>query len=490
MLAASPLIPKKSLAALKFPLLILLLSWLAFCLATSAYYATGGHDWQTALFIVFGITPHGLAKFAADTRKKWWPKLELKLLAHTARIDELSNKKLRFSIALAAGAGLYLELVLIRYHGTCFAIFGFCKNVSLLSCFLGLGIGYALGKTRLLLTPLVLPMLGVQLITMVLLRYADIANVMQNPISEQWTMGMGTATGILRMVIVYAFMLWTFSFNAVCLIPLGQLASRMMGRAPRLAAYSWNLLGSIASVLLFWGLSFLWTPPVVWIAAGILALIPFLRGSLGLTAIITAITLSLLGTSFQVDAYDIYSPYQILTVLSSGRMSVILVNHFFFQTILDLSPQGPDNNGRREIAAEYYGLPYAIRPAPDDVLIVFGGGNVSPPPSATAPGISRPPGLKDRSPAVLPLNPLAPSRITLRFRPRHAPHPGRPRVHPLHAEKIRSHHLRPPRFPHRAVRNVRRPTRQLHLHRPGFPAGPRPSQRQRRSLSLLRPDSG
>jgi spermidine synthase len=373
MLTASPFIPKNSLAASKFPLLILLLSWLTFCLAASAYYATSGYDWQTALFIVFGITPLGLAKFAADTRKKWWPALQLKLLAHTTRIDELSNKKLRFSIALAAGAGLYLELVLIRYHGTCFAIFGFFKNVSLLSCFLGLGIGYALGKTRLLLTPLVLPMLAVQLITMHLLRYTEIATVMQNPISEQWTMGMGDATGILRMVIVYTFLLWTFSFNALCLIPLGQLASRMMGRATRLAAYSWNLVGSIASVLLFWGLSFLWTPPIIWIAAAIIALIPFLRGSLGLTAIITAITLALLGTSFQVDAYDIYSPYQILTVLSSGRMSVILVNHFFFQTILDLSPQGPDNNGRREIAAEYYGLPYAIRPAPDDVLIVGAG---------------------------------------------------------------------------------------------------------------------
>jgi hypothetical protein len=127
---------RKTLPAFwRFPLLILVSSWLIFCIAASVYYAGGGHDWQTALFIVFGITPLGIAKFAADTRKKWWPALEQKLLAHTARIDELSNLKLRlklrWSIALAAGAGLYLELVLIRYHGTCFAIFGFFKFRSL-----------------------------------------------------------------------------------------------------------------------------------------------------------------------------------------------------------------------------------------------------------------------------------------------------------------------------------------------------------------------
>jgi spermidine synthase len=362
-----------SFVSWRLPLLTVLFSWLCFCVAAAAWYGVAGRQWQTAGFIIVGVGPLGLAKLAADSRRRWWPWLQRRLADHTARVDALADRRLRLWIALAAGVGLYFELVLIRYHGTCFAIFDFFKNVSLLSCFLGLGIGYALGTTRLLLTPLVLPMLAVQLITMHLLRYADVAPVMQSPIAEQWTMGMENASGVVRIVIVYSFLIWTFSFNALCLIPLGQLASRLMGRGPKLVTYGWNLLGSIAAVLVFWGLSFLWAPPVVWVGVGIIALIPFLRGVVSSTAIISAAVLALLGTSLQVDSYDVYSPYQILTVLSSGRMSVLLVNHFFFQTILDLSPQGPDNNGRREIAAEYYGLAYAIRPSPNNVLIVGSG---------------------------------------------------------------------------------------------------------------------
>ena len=144
---------------------IVLLSWLVFCLASAVDYGSDDPT-ETILFTILGFTPLILARIALDYRPRWWPPLKRILEDHTDRLNALPARFLGFWIALAAGAGLYLELVLIRYHGTCFAIFGFFKNLSLLSCFLGLGMGYALGRLRLVLTPLALPMIAIQLVAM------------------------------------------------------------------------------------------------------------------------------------------------------------------------------------------------------------------------------------------------------------------------------------------------------------------------------------
>ena len=57
-------------------------------------------------------------------------------------ISHLNKYNLNYLIALSAGLGLYLELMIIRLHSSFFQLFAFFKNISLLSCLLGLGIGY------------------------------------------------------------------------------------------------------------------------------------------------------------------------------------------------------------------------------------------------------------------------------------------------------------------------------------------------------------
>ena len=205
----------------------------------------------------------------------------------------------------------------------------------------------------------------------------QIAVNLQNPITEQMTMGVGTANTVTRLVMVYGFLFWVFSFNALSLIPLGQLASHLMGRSTRLPAYGWNLLGSIAAVFVFWGLSFLWSPPVVWFAVGFAFLALFLRGMLTTTAIVAALALGVVGTSFQVAAYDLYSPYQILTLYPSGftpgsSPTAIMVNHYFFQDMYNLGPDGAAMAGVRDLVRTYYGLPYDFQKSPEDVLVVGG----------------------------------------------------------------------------------------------------------------------
>ena len=354
---------------------MVLSSWLLFCGAAAVDYGRQGRWPAVFAFITLGAVPIALGKIVFLFRHPWWPSLRRLLDKHTEWLDSLPTRTLGFWIALAAGSGLYFELVLIRYQGTCFAIFGFFKNLSLLSCFLGLGIGYALGRVKPVLTPLAVPLISVELIVMHALGYADVSTTMQNPISEQWAMGFNFVTGFTHNLLVYSFLIWAFAFNALCLIPLGQLASYLMGRGEKLHAYNWNLLGSIVAVLVFCGLSFLWSPPVIWCAVGLIAISPFLRGMLAPTFAIAAVALGVVGTSFLVVGWNIYSPYQILTVIPhSDGTTMVMVNHFSYQVILDLSENGPGiDHQRPTLLEEQYGVPYCFQKSLQDVLVVGAG---------------------------------------------------------------------------------------------------------------------
>ena len=175
---------------------------------------------------------------------------------HTDNIDSLPDLNLGIWIALAAGLGLFMELMVIRIHSSYFQLFAYFKNVSLLSCFLGLGIGYARGSLRPLTTPLVLPFIAFQIIFLYLLRFTDVNALSMNPITEQHAFGIFQSGGVINSSFTYFFLATTFAFNALCFLPLGQLASRLMMRKNKLAAYSWNLIGSLLGIILFFIISF------------------------------------------------------------------------------------------------------------------------------------------------------------------------------------------------------------------------------------------
>ena len=288
----------------------------------------------------------------------------------------MGSARIGLWIAAAAGLGLFAELAVIRFHGSCFQLFAFFKNLSLLSCFLGLGIGYTIGDRRRLYTPLVLPGIALQMIFLHALRFTDIADTLHNPIREELALGLTQMEDLMHVLTVYGFLICIFCVNALCFMPLGHLAARLMGRTARLPAYSWNLAGSLAGVLLFYALSFAWTGPVVWTAVLILILLMFLpgRSSRILTGASAAVVLGVLGLNVSVDQYDVYSPYQILSIgLSRDPHPQIKVNHVYFQKILDLSSTAQSGNRDLATAARYYGLPYHFKPNPDDVMIVGAG---------------------------------------------------------------------------------------------------------------------
>lgn len=299
---------------------------------------------------------------------------------HTDAIAAISDARLGIWIVLAAGLGLYTELLVIRLHTSYFQLFAYFKNMSLLSCFLGLGIGYALGNRYLLTTPLVLPLLALQIVPMRLLSFTGFASGLENPISEHVAFGMSQSQNISHLLTVYGFIIMVFTFNAICFIPLGQLASHLMARKPKLVAYGWNLIGSIAGVLVFSLISFLWTPPVVWIALAAVALLLFLRHhgtTLFPTSLALAILLLFLAVPFRLDQTNVYSPYQILSLnLQRNAPPEIQSSNTYYQRILDLSEENVTLKEELKGKADYYDLPYKLKPNPDHVLIVgCGAGN-------------------------------------------------------------------------------------------------------------------
>ncbi len=296
---------------------------------------------------------------------------------HTDLVDTLPDSQAGLWIMLAAGLGLYTELMIIRIHSSYFQLFAYFKNVSLLSCFLGLGIGYARGERRPLTTPIAFPFLALQMVFMYILRFSGMAKLLHNPISEQFTLGMGQAQQLTHILIVYCFLLLIFVFNALCFVPLGQLVSRLMMRRKKLAAYGWNLIGSLAGIIVFSLISFAWAPPSVWIVLAAFALFPFLFKSMRTllpSVIAVVILLVILALPIGMDQYDVYSPYQILTVAFSKDLPPVLkTSNIYYLKILDLSEKSVRDDETLQRWSDYYSLPYRFMPNAEDVLIVGSG---------------------------------------------------------------------------------------------------------------------
>jgi hypothetical protein len=305
-----------------------------------------------------------------------WLSRKKRLQEHTKIIDAFPKSQIGVWIALAAGLGLFIELMIIRLHSSYFQLFAYFKNVSLLSSFLGLGIGYAVSRKRSLTTPLVLPLLALQIVFLDAVKLSKLSQILQNPISEQFTLGLQQSS-TFETIIVYLFLSIIFTFNALCFVPLGQLAARLMRRKKKLQAYSWNLIGSLAGILLFSLISFLWTPPIIWIAIAALGTLVFLykdMKSMVISLVSVGIIFVFISVPARLDQLEIHSPYQILTLKLSNRGSpVLLASNTYYQRMVDLSEESVKLNNSLILWDDYYGLPYRFKPEPENVLVVGSG---------------------------------------------------------------------------------------------------------------------
>jgi spermidine synthase len=306
--------------------------------------------------------------------RKLAPSLDAHAQAQTQFLDSLDLRYVDLAIFSSAALSLLLELALIRWQSSVLQFLAFYKNFSLLACFAGLGLGYALAaRTRLPLF-MVVPLLAAQFCFVLLVRIASskLESLDVNPFREQLTMGLLQGNRV-EAVVLFALLSVIFLLTALTFVPIGQLCGRLMERRKNLRAYGLNLLGSLLGVLIMLVASLLWTPPLVWFALCLLGILLFhaRRPSALIAGIVFSFVCTIVLAWWPIEPLwsRVYSPYQLVEIGTDPTTGLTLLRAagHYYQHIRDVTgQQSGDDPG-------YYDLPYRAHPVLTDVTIVGSG---------------------------------------------------------------------------------------------------------------------
>jgi spermidine synthase len=312
--------------------------------------------------------------------REFEPVIDANAVAQKHFLDTLDPRYIDVAIAASAALSLFLELALIRWQSSVLEFLAFYKNFSLLACFAGLGLGYALAARDRIPLQMVMPLLGAQFCFFLFVRIEfffvrnESTRFEVNPFREQLAMGMsrgnwGDALGLFVLLSVI------FMLTALTFVPVGQLCGRLMERRKNLRAYGLNLIGSVLGVVMMLVASLLWTPPLVWFALCFLGVLLFhfrqpspLIASIAFSIICTIILAWWpLGSLWS----RVYSPYQLVEVGtdSTTGLTLIRASGHYYQHILDLSSHHLDASHDRD----FYDFPYKAHPVLTNVAVIGSG---------------------------------------------------------------------------------------------------------------------
>src|SRR6476661_7478202 len=288
-------------------------------------------------------------------------------------VGRMSGDQLRAARTfLASFLVLFLEIALIRWMPAYIRLLSYFSNFILLASFLGIGLGCLLAPARSRLFkwfPLV------QAIVIAAVYYFRLEVAV--PTSGSIYFSSGTAA---KVVVVESTMLLPLLFVVVAALfaTLAQRMGREMALLPPLRAYTINLAGSLAGVIVLGFVSWLELPPAMWFGIGFAAAVPLLLSSEvpaessattrpGFSLPVAVINFALLAVSLvfvHVMARGaIWSPYYKITVSKQGPDTVVEVNNIFHQSMAPV-----------EQKEYFYQWPYAVfGDAFDDVLILGAG---------------------------------------------------------------------------------------------------------------------
>lgn len=296
-------------------------------------------------------------------------------------IDNLPGRWVPLAIGASACGSLALELAIIRWQGAVWEFFAFYKNFGLLSCFAGLGLGYALAKRDRVPMVLSIPLLSLQMLLLVGLRHGlsskQLTSMMFTPFSEQLNIGFRVSSAVPHLIAVYFFLCTVMLLTALAFVPVGQVCGRLLERTVALKAYGLNLIGSILGTLLMILLSLLWTPPVIWLIPCFLVFLvlqAFNRRAIVIGLLSTLLAISVLDWPVSFLYERVYSPYQLLERgPGSDGLTMIRAAGHYYQKIHNLSTNTVAANPWLKSWADYYELPYRIHPKGKQVAVVGAG---------------------------------------------------------------------------------------------------------------------
>ena len=275
---------------------------------------------------------------------------------------------------LASFIALYFELLVIRYLSSELEVFATLKNLPLIASFFGIGIGMLRGEA----------MRGVRrafvIVAPALFILARFGARLKLPtLSWEYNPIFGKFSVLLSFLAYLLEVLSILWLTVLFFVVLGGLIGKYFQQAPALRAYGVNLAGSLAGMLAFTVLSFLSTPPAVWLAIGFALISLFFWREwkhLGAFALLVGIT--------AIPQQNVYwSPYHRIdlmpiraTASAAPTAYILRYNHMWYQTMANLSPgfmmQHPNAEPNRSLR-DYYELPYRFVAPPREVLIVGAG---------------------------------------------------------------------------------------------------------------------
>jgi SAM-dependent methyltransferase len=255
---------------------------------------------------------------------------------------------------------LFTELALIRFAAAYVVYLAYFTNFVLLASFLGIGVGFlraGRGRDGFARAPIALALvLGFVLAFSVQAPSGGAQRVLQGPF------GMFALPVWVTLPILFAGVV-------VAMALLAGGVARTFARFEPLEAYRWDILGSIAGIVAFSGLSFLEARPVVWgiVIASLFVLLLGPERRRGQTVALIAIV-GLLGLG-SASLHDRWSPYYHVTVSpaqADGRVDVH-VNGLPHQSILPVD--------RLRMDQPFYFAPYRHlrNDSLGDVLVIGAG---------------------------------------------------------------------------------------------------------------------
>jgi spermidine synthase len=293
-----------------------------------------------------------------------------------------------YQLLVASFLTLFAELAFIRWIAVEIRVFAYFKNLALLLCFVGFGLGCGLARQAMRWPLSLKALMGLLLVVRLPWRSGQALEGLSQGLGaaadlELWTTGkvwnwlnflaVAGLTAILFLLLVWIF------------VPLGQMVGRQMNLAPKsLTGYSWNLLGSLLGILSFLAVSRMMLEPWVWlgiVVAGFALLQATAQDKMLVLSLLVPLGFLLHDPSSR-DRYAIWTPYQQIeytrAYAENGDFArgELKVNHTGYQAIVNLSAdflarhpklleEAPDENP--------YNMPFRLVEAAPSVLIVGSG---------------------------------------------------------------------------------------------------------------------
>ena len=295
-----------------------------------------------------------------------------------------------YRLLLASFLTLFAELAFIRWIAVEVRVFAYFKNLALLLCFLGFGLGCAMVKQRSRWFPALEGFLGLLLVIRIPWQGGRLLEGLSQSLGGAgdvgiWSTPEGTNWGYFLSGALLAGCLFLLIVSVF--VPLGQVVSREMDRAPSsLRAYSWDLLGSVIGVSAFFLVSRWMLPPSAWMGIVLVgfALLQTNRRDAALVASLLLPALLLLHEPAQPNQEIFWTPYQQIqytrghTANGDSWGGEMLVNHTLYQRVVDLSPQFLARHPawQKDIDNNPYNLPFRFAiPSPSVLVVGSGTGN-------------------------------------------------------------------------------------------------------------------